>query len=61
MMSQNDLNREVAIATGESISSIKRLGFMIADPSVPIEDPFDPNLGGRVVDWDAYDLLREDF
>ncbi len=59
-MNQNDLNRAVAAATGETVSAIKRLGFMIADPAVPIDDPTDPELGGRVIDWDDFELFRED-
>ena len=59
-MNQNELNRAVAAATGESISAIKRLGFMIAHPSQPIDDPTDPELGGRVIDWDDFNLFRED-
>ena len=51
-MNQNDLNRAVAAATGETIATVKRLGFMIAEPTQPIEDPTDPVHGGRVLDWD---------
>jgi len=58
-MTQNDINRAVAAATGESVSAVQRLGFMIADPSVPIDDPTDPELGGRVIDWDDFDVFRE--
>lgn len=59
-MNQNDLNRAVAAATGETVSVIKRLGFMIAEPSLPIDDPADPVHGGRVIDWDDFDLSREE-
>ena len=59
-MNQNDLNRAVAAATGETVSSIKRLGFMIANPHEPIDDPTDPVHGGRVIDWDDFDLFREE-
>ncbi|QDV55352.1 hypothetical protein [Rosistilla oblonga] len=59
-MNQNELNRAVAAATGETVSAIKRLGFLIADPSVRIDDPSDPDLGGRVIDWDDFELLSED-
>ena len=58
-MNQNDLNRAVARATGESISAVKRLGFMLEEPTQPIEDPTDPVHGGRVIDWDDFDLFRE--
>ena len=59
-MNQNDLNRAVARATGESISAVKRLGFMLEEPSKPIDDPTDPVHGGRVIDWDDFDLFREE-
>ena len=59
-MNQNDLNRAVAAATNETVSVVKRLGFMILDPSIPIDDPTDPIHGGSVIDWDDYDLFRED-
>ena len=59
-MNQNDLNRAVAAATGETVSAIKRLGFMIAEPTEPIDDPTDPVHGGRVIDWDDFDLFREE-
>lgn len=51
-MQQSELNRQVARATGETVSTIKRIGFLIADPSEPIGDPDSPDLGGRVLDWD---------
>ena len=59
-MNQNELNRAVARATGESVSAIKRIGFVIAEPSQPIDDPTDPVHGGRVIDWDDFDLIREE-
>jgi hypothetical protein len=59
-MNQNDLNRAVAAATGETVSEIKRLGFLIADPTEPIVDPDAHELGGRVIDWDDFDLFREE-
>lgn len=59
-MNQNDLNRAVAAATGETVSVVKRLGFMIAAPSIPIDDPTDPVHGGRVIDWDDFDRVSEE-
>lgn len=53
-MQQADLNRAVARATGETVSTIKQLGFSFeeideldGDPTVPL-----------VMDWDAYDAQR---
>ena len=60
-MNQNDIDRAVAAATGETVSAIKRLGFLIADPDEPILDPTDPVHGGRVIDWDDYHLFEQDF
>jgi hypothetical protein len=48
-MTQADLNREVASRTGESVSTIRRLGFNL------IEIPCPPPL---VVDWDQLDEQR---
>ena len=48
-MTQSELNREVALATGESVSTIRQLGF-VPLTHVPYErEPL-------VVDWDE----RED-
>ena len=60
LMNQNELNRAVAKATGESVSSIKRLGFLLADPSQPIPDPTDPVLGPRVIDWDDFEIFQKE-
>lgn len=37
-MKQNDLNRAVAKATGETISTIKHLGFCQTDPEPGLAD-----------------------
>ena len=58
-MKQADLNRAVARATGESVSTIKRLGFLLAEPA----DSLDPNAeenGPYVIDWDALEAQRND-
>jgi hypothetical protein len=55
---QTELNRAVARATGESIATIKRLGFLIDDPNAG-SDHFDlPDLGPAVVDWDELQARR---
>ena len=57
-MTQRDLNRAVARATGESFCTISRLGFGMADP--PFVD-FDPEPYARRdtqekhLDWDVLD------
>ena len=57
-MKQADLNRAVARATGESIATVKRLGFLIDDPDAGSDhlDPLDP--GPAVVDWDEVQARR---
>jgi hypothetical protein len=51
-MTQRDLNREVAAATGETVSTIERLGFVPLTP-LPVErEPL-------VIDWDEQTDFRE--
>mgnify|MGYP006969462699 CR=1 FL=1 len=50
-LSQNDLNRAVARATGETVSEIARRGFQ------PLElEPSEPE--DVIVDWDQVELDR---
>jgi hypothetical protein len=57
-MSQTEVNRAVARATGESVGTIQRLGFLIADPDIDLEDSDDEALGPYVIDWDELEELR---
>ena len=57
-MTQADLNRAVAQATGETITTIRELGFGLADPEVVHHDPEPHHLGVEVLDWDALDAQR---
>lgn len=56
-MNQSELNRAVARATGETVSTIKRLGFLLADIAddagldVASDDP-------QVIDWDELETQR---
>ncbi len=50
-MQQADLNRAVSRATGESVSTIKRLGFLLAEPDDP-RDSDSEDFGPYVSDWD---------
>jgi hypothetical protein len=56
-MKQADLNRAVARATGETVSTIRRLGFLIAEaddclaPSPGEHDPY-------AIDWDELEAQR---
>ena len=38
-MTQSQLDRAVAFATGESASTIRNMGFGIADPAIVCHDP----------------------
>ncbi|QEG41330.1 hypothetical protein [Roseimaritima ulvae] len=59
-MHQSDLYRNVSRVTGESVATIKRLGFLIADPAEPINDPEAEDLGPHVIDWDTFHAAQED-
>ena len=52
-----ELNRAVARATQDSLSTIMRLGFLLADPDESL-DPEAEELGPRVIDWDVLDTQR---
>ena len=56
-MKQSDLNRAVALATGETIATVKRLGFLLAEPQETV-DPDSDTSGPLVIDWDELDNLR---
>ncbi len=58
-MHQAELNRSVARATGEPVSRIARLGFLLADPSEPIDDPHSEQLGPWVLDWDGHPTTQD--
>lgn len=59
-MTQAEMNRAVAAATGESVRTVRQRGFSIADPTIVDHDPepydFDPE--GKTLDWDALDAKR---
>lgn len=57
-MTQRELNREVALMTGESVCEVRRLGFSVADPLHVNFDPEPCDLEPQVVDWDALALAR---
>ncbi len=56
-MKQADLNRAVALATGESMSTVKRLGFLLAEPDETV-DPEAEESGPYVIDWDELETNR---
>ena len=58
-MTQNQLLRAIARATGESLSTIRSLGFSVADPDNVSFDPERPRRRRpRSVDWDQLDAQR---
>ena len=57
-MTQTELNRAVAVATGETVRTIAELGFGIADATIVRHDPEPCDPDARVVDWDALDAGR---
>lgn len=56
-MHQAELNRAVARATGETVSAIKRLGFLLDEP-LANNDPDSDDLGPYVIDWDELETRR---
>ena len=50
-MKQSDINRLVARATGESVSTIKSFGFHLNEPFDETTQESD-DLGPHVIDWD---------
>lgn len=58
-MTQRELDRAVARATGESVETIQRVGFLLADPAIPM-DPDDDQFGPPILDWDELENRRAD-
>jgi hypothetical protein len=56
-MKQNDLNRSLSRATGESVRTIKRLGFSLFDPRAKQTDIDSNDLPPQVIDWDERDRI----
>lgn len=58
-MKQADVDRAVARATGETVSTIKRLGFLLADPDDDLVSESEEH-GPYVIDWDALETRRHE-
>lgn len=54
-MTQRQLEREVAAATGDSLSEVRRLGFSLVEE--PEADP-EPAAAPAVMDWDQHYLVE---
>lgn len=57
-MTHRQLNRAVAMATGESLREIRLRGFSLADPSDVDFDPEPNDAPPQIVDWDELALER---
>ena len=57
-MNENDVYRSLSRATGESVRTIKRLGFSLFDPGANNAEPDTSDLPPQVVDWDQLELDR---
>ena len=57
-MTQSELNRAVAKATGDNLRVISRLGFTLADPISVQHDPEPCDVENRCLDWDVVDAER---
>ena len=57
-MTQTELNRRVAQATGEDLRTIARHGFSVADPATASYDPEPSRKRPCVVDWDRLQAQR---
>ena len=59
-MTQRELNRAVARATGESLGTVSNMGFGMADPMDVSYDPEPPSeeIEDRILDWDQLDRRR---
>jgi hypothetical protein len=57
-MTQSELNRAVARATGECLQTVSDLGFGLADPLEVDYDPEPSDPVDKFLDWDAVDAER---
>ncbi len=57
-MRTRQLYGAVARATGESISTIQRLGFLLAEPVIEAPNADHEELGPHVIDWDQLQADR---
>lgn len=53
-MTQYELNQEIATQTGESLHTIRSMGFGLLQPVIPIEERQEP----LMMDWDEHERIR---
>jgi hypothetical protein len=60
MMRQADLDHAVARATGESMDTIRRLGFRLDDSVIEIEESaaFGSGVCDALINWDMFEAER---
>jgi hypothetical protein len=59
-MTQSLLNRAVARATGESVATIRRMGFNLVSP-VEVDDDLNNRPRPQTANWDQLDTERTGF
>ena len=57
-MTQAEINRAVALVTGETFCTVSGLGFSVADPDWNDYDPEPYDIEDLIVDWDEADCRR---
>lgn len=57
-MTQSDLNRQIARATGETIGCIRQRGFSLLDEDDSPRDHEDDHPTPQWVDWDEVDRIH---
>jgi len=57
-MTQQQLNRAVAEATGESLTTIRRHGFSLVTPLSIFDPDADEMAQPQILDWDQVDTER---
>ena len=57
-MRQADIDRAVARATGESVATIKRLGFLLDDAAAEYDELDAEVCDAMAIDWDALQAQR---
>ena len=57
-MTTAEINRRVALATGESVRTVSELGFSLADPAIVDYDPEPSEIEDLIIDWDQLDTER---